>query len=70
MLSVTTGGDGMTPAAVASAIAGAKATELATYAAYGDLAEAKEASQAGMMWNVQWQASIANIRKSNVSTRH
>lgn len=60
VLSVTTGGDGMTPAAVASAIAGAKATELATYAAYGDLAEAKEASQAGMMWNVQWQASIAN----------
>eukprot|EP00729_Bicosta_minor_P013321 gene13321-31113_t len=58
VLSVTTGGDGMTPAAVASAIAGAKATELATYAAYGDLAEAKEASQAGMMWNVQWSPDI------------
>lgn len=40
-------------ATVAQLIAGARATELDTYARYGSLAEPAEASQAGMMWNLQ-----------------
>ena len=60
VLSVTCSADGssMTAAAVAAAISDAKAAELATYAAYGSLSEAKEASQCGMMWNIQWSPDI------------
>lgn len=47
-----------TASQVASAIAAARDAEYKRYTAYGDLAEVAEASQAGMMWNLQWSPDI------------
>ena len=44
--------------AVARIIGAARDAESARYAAYGDLAEAKKMSQAGMMWNVIYSLEI------------
>eukprot|EP00656_Telonema_subtile_P004654 TRINITY_DN12117_c0_g1_i3.p1 TRINITY_DN12117_c0_g1~~TRINITY_DN12117_c0_g1_i3.p1 ORF type:complete len:517 (-),score=119.06 TRINITY_DN12117_c0_g1_i3:216-1766(-) len=43
---------------IRSTIEAARVKEMASYAKYGDVAEAKEASQAGMMWNLQWSPGI------------
>jgi hypothetical protein len=43
---------------IATIISSARETEMERYAAYGELAETAEASQAGMMWNLQWSPDI------------
>eukprot|EP01052_Picozoa_sp_SAG31_P002131 SAG31_NODE_72_length_27821_cov_26.870572_7_plen_604_part_00 len=52
-------GHNRTVAEVTAIIASARSKELATYAKYGDLADAKQMSQVGMMWNVLYSLEIA-----------
>ena len=51
-------GKARTVAEVSAIIAAARTKELATYAKYGDLADAKQMSQVGMMWNVLYSLEI------------
>ena len=51
-MAISTGVQRPVPA-VAGLVRAAREAELATYSKYGAYAEAKEASQAAMMWNLQ-----------------
>lgn len=57
-VAVMTGSTSRTTDDAVTLIAAARDAEMLTYAKYGDLAEAAEASQAGMMWNVQFSPDI------------
>lgn len=57
-MAFSTGSAKRTVAEVATIIAAARAKEQRSYAKYGSVAEAKEMSQSGMMWNVLYSLEI------------